>query len=330
MNKTHFRRGLAFLALVLLTACGPSPTAPIAQPTRVTLSLDWVPNTNHTGFYVAQDKGYYAEEGLQVDIQVPSDPAAALRMVAAGQTEFGVSFEEEVSTSRANDIPVVSIAAIIQHNTSAFAARKESGITRPRDFEGKRYGSYGLPLEPPVIEGLMRCDGGDFSRVEFVNVGFDAFSALVNRQVDFIWIFQGWDGIQAEIKGIPLEVIPLYGSCIPDYYTPLIIAGEKTLSERPEVVRRFLAATSKGYEYAIAHPEEAAEILLRHTPESDPVLVRRSQAYLSPRYRAESPQWGYQRPEAWHDFIAWLEDNGLLPKRVDPERAYTNEFLPPR
>ncbi len=316
---------LVLLLLVLLPlGCG----AP--QPTLVTLSLDWVPNTNHTGFYVALDKGYYTEKGLKVEIVIPADPAAALRQVAAGQTEFGVSFQEEVTVSRANDIPVVSIAAIIQHNTSAFAALKDSGITRPKDFEGKKYGSYGLPLEPPVIEGLMRCDGADFSRVEFVDVGFDAFPALVNRQVDFIWIFLAWDGIQAEMKGIELNTIPLYGSCVPDYYTPVIIAGEKTIAERPEIVRRFLAATARGYEYAIAHPQEAAQILYKYAPENDPELLRRSQNWLSPRYQADASQWGWQRPEIWQGFAQWLWERGLLPKAIEADKAFTNVFLPAR
>ncbi len=315
---------ISLLLVLLLLGCG----AP--RPTHVTLSLDWVPNTNHTGFYVALDKGYYTEEGLEVEIVIPADPAAALRQVATGQTEFGVSFQEEVTVSRANDIPVVSIAAIIQHNTSAFAALKDSGIARPKDFEGKKYGSYGLPLEPPVIEGLMRCDGADFSRVEFVDVGFDAFPALVNRQVDFIWIFLAWDGIQAEMKGIELNTIPLYGSCVPDYYTPVIIAGEKTIAERPEIVRRFLAATARGYEYAIAHPEESAQILYKYAPENDPEMLRRSQLWLSPRYQADAPRWGWQRPEIWQGFAQWLWERGLLPKAIEADKAFTNAFLPAR
>ena len=321
MKPSHL---VPLLLVILLLGCG----AP--QPTHVTLSLDWVPNTNHTGFYVALDKGYYAEEGLEVEIVIPADPAAALRQVAAGQTEFGVSFQEEGTVSRANDIPLVSLGVIIQHNTSAFAALKDSGIARPKDFEGKKYGSYGLPLEPPVIEGLMRCDGADFQKVEFVDVGFDAFPALVNRQVDFIWIFLAWDGIQAEMKGIELNTIPLYGSCVPDYYTPVIIAGEKTIAERPEVVRRFLAATARGYEYAIAHPEEAAQILHKYAPENDPELLRRSQNWLSPRYQADAPQWGWQRPEIWRGFAQWLWERGLLPKAIEAGKAFTNDFLPAR
>ena len=308
----------------------PCPATPVPSPgpIPVTVSLDWVANTNHTGLYVALEKGYYTAEGLAVNIVSPADPAAALRAVAVGQTQFGVSFQEEVTISRANDIPVVSIAAILQHNTSAFVALSDSGITRPKDWEGKKYGSYALPLEPPIIEGLMQCDGADFFKIELLDVGFDAFPALVNRQVDVIWIFLGWDGIQAELKGIPLSTIPLYGSCIPDYYTPVLIAGEKTIAEQPDLVRHFLAATARGYEYAIAHPAEAAEILLKYAPESDAELVRRSQAWLSPRYQADAAQWGLQKAATWAGFAQWMEERGLLPQAIDPEKAYTNEFLP--
>ncbi|MBN1483438.1 MAG: ABC transporter substrate-binding protein [Chloroflexia bacterium] len=321
----YVRIALIVLALGPLVACG-APTEETPYP--VTLSLDWVPNTNHSGFYVALDQGYYAEQGLAVDIQIPADPAAALRQVATGNTEFGVSFQEEVTVSRANDIPVVSLAAIVQHNTSAFASLADSGLETPADWEGKKYGSYGQPLEPPVIEGLMRCAGADFSQVEFVDVGFDAYAALINGQVDLIWIFMAWDGIQAELQGHQLSTIPLYGSCIPDYYTPVVIAGEKTIAEQPELVKRFMTATARGYEFAIENPLQAANILLKYAPENDPELIRRSQEWLSPRYQADAPQWGWQQESTWGDFASWLYERALLPKEIEPQQAFTNDFLP--
>jgi len=296
--------------------------------TKAVLSLDWVPNTNHTGFYVALEKGWYAEQGIDLEIQIPSDPAAALKQVAAGNTEFGVSFQEEVTIARANDIPVVSIAAIIQHNTSAFAALQSSGIKSAADFEDKTYASYGLPIERPILEGLMRCAGADASTVEFVDVGFDAFPALLAGRVDLAWIFMGWDGVQAQLKGVELAVVPLYGSCVPDYYTPLVIAGEKTLKTKGNLTRRFLAVTARGYEYAAQHPQEVAEILLKHSPESEPALVKASQAWLSPRYQDDAPRWGVQKSEVWAEFAAWLLERGLLPKEIDPARAFTNDYLP--
>jgi ABC-type nitrate/sulfonate/bicarbonate transport system substrate-binding protein len=313
-------------AMILGAAVGCSRAGP--QGAKAVLSLDWVPNTNHTGFYVALDKGWYAEQGIDLEIQVPSDPAAALKQVAAGNTEFGVSFQEEVTIARANDIPVVSIAAIIQHNSSAFAALKSSGIKTAADFEGKRYASYGLPIERPVLEGLMRCAGADAGKVEFVDVGFDAFPALVAGRVDLAWIFLGWDGVQAQLKGVELASVPLYGSCVPDYYTPVIIAGEKTLAKRGDLARRFLAATVRGYEYAAKNPEESADILLKHSPESDPKLVKASQLWLSPRYQDDAPRWGVQKAEVWSMFANWLYERKLLAKMIDPERAYTNKYLP--
>lgn len=325
--KARFAR-LLWLVLLLGTVVLSGCRRPTGGLTKAILSLDWVPNTNHTGFYVALEKGWYKEQGIDLEIQIPSDPAAALKQVAAGNTEFGVSFQEEVTIARANDIPVVSIAAIIQHNTSAFAALKSSGIQSAADFENKKYASYGLPIERPVLEGLMRCAGADVNKVEFVDVGFDAFPALLAGRVDLAWIFLGWDGVQAQLKGVELAVVPLYGSCVPDYYTPVIIAGEKTLKTKGDLTRRFLAATARGYEYAAQHPEEAAEILLKHSPESDPALVKASQAWLSPRYKDDAPRWGVQKAEVWSEFANWLWERGLLAKKIDPARAFTNDYLP--
>lgn len=316
------------LLVVLLLVLGALAGCRKPAPARAVLSLDWVPNTNHTGFYVALDKGWYAEEGIELEIQIPSDPAAALKQVAAGNTEFGVSFQEEVTIARANDIPVVSIAAILQHNTSAFAALASSGIASPRDFEGKTYASYGLPIERPILSSLMACDGGDVDRVEFVDVGFDAFPALLGGRADIAWIFMGWDGVQAQLKGVALTTVPLYGSCVPDYYTPVIIAGEKTLAEKGDLARRFLKATARGYAYAAEHPQEAADILLKHSPESDPALVRASQAWLSPRYQDDALRWGVQSPQVWARFAEWMHAQGLLPKAIDAAKAFSNDYLP--
>ena len=249
---SQWRMGVALAVALVSAGCGSE-----GQPEKVTLSLDWVPNTNHTGLYVALDKGWYAEEGLDLDIQIPSDPAAALKQVASGNTAFGVSFQEEVTVARSNDIPVVSIAAIIQHNTSAFVSLEGQGILRPRDFEGRQYGSYGLPLERAVLKGLMACDGADVDELEFVDVGFDVFPALIGGRVDIAWVFLAWDGIQAQNMGQPLDVIELYGSCVPDYYTPVLISGEKTIAEQPELVRRYIewVANYNLCAYMLTHPD---------------------------------------------------------------------------
>jgi len=330
MFKSLSRLLAALCAIMLLVnmVAGCVQVPGEGEPERAVLSLDWVPNTNHTGFYVALDKGWYEEEGIDLEIQIPSDPSAALKQVAAGNTEFGVSFQEELTIARSNGIPAVSIAAIIQHNTSAFAALASSGIRTAADFENKTYASYGLPIEKPILSALMACEGADSTKVEFVDVGFDAFPALREGRVDLAWIFLGWDGVQAELQGVELNTVPLYGDCVPDYYTPIIIAGETTLQERGDLARRFLAATKRGYDYAIENPEESAQILLKYSPESDPDLVMASQKWLSPRYQDGAATWGVQHAEIWTGFADWMYESGLLSIPVDGEQAFTNEFLP--
>jgi ABC-type nitrate/sulfonate/bicarbonate transport system substrate-binding protein len=159
-------------------------------------------------------------------------------------------------------------------------------------------------------------------------VGFDVFPALVGKRVDVAWIFLAWDGVQADLMGLKLNTLPLYGSCVPDYYTPVVVTGETTLKDQPDLVRRFMAATARGYAYAIAHPEESAEILLRASPETKPDLIRRSQAWLSPRYQADADRWGVQKPEIWQAFADFMLANKLIAKPIDSQKAFVNDFLP--
>ncbi|MCL2335897.1 MAG: ABC transporter substrate-binding protein [Firmicutes bacterium] len=296
----------------------------------VTVLLDWTPNTNHTGLYVALDKHWFADEGLQVNIIEPSqNSGATTQLVASGQAQFGVGFQEDVTQARANGVPVVSVAAVIQHNTSGFASLKDKGITRPLDMEGKRYGGESSPFEVATLKAIVEKDGGDFNKVKMINIGVTDFFTAVQRDVDFTWIYYGWTGVEAELRGMQLNYIELRRlEPALDYYTPVLITGEKLIADDPELVRKFLRATSKGYEFAIDHPEEAAGILLKHAPESNEKLLLASQAYLSPRYRDDAPRWGEQKAEVWKNYADWLYARNLLPQKIDTNQAFTNEFLP--
>lgn len=315
-----------------LAACtsAPSTTPTPVALTRVRLMLDWVPNTNHTGFFVAQAKGYFQEAGLEVAIIQPGEVYAE-QAVVGGAADFGVSFQEQVTLARADGTPLVSIAAILQHNTSGFASRAELGADSPADWEGLRYGSFGSPFEAPTLRVLMECAGGDFSQLEIVETGFtDPLALLAEKQTDLAWIFYGWQGVQAEQQGIDLNIVMMdeWFDCIPDYYTPVIITSEQTIRERPDVVRAFLQATTRGYTFAIENPDQAADDLLQAAPELDEQLVRESQAWLSPRYQAEAPRWGEQKLSVWEAYANWMVENGILAQPIEAEQAFTNEFLP--
>ncbi len=318
---------LVLLASIGLSACGRAAPSTL---TPVTLMLDWVPNTNHTGIFVAQSRGYFAEAGLQVNIIQPGEVYAE-QAVAAGAADFGVSFQEQITLARADAIPLVSIAAILQHNTSGFASRAELAALSPADWAGLRYGSFGSPFEEPTLRVLMTCDGGDFSRLEIVETGFaDPLSLLAEDQTDLAWIFFGWQGLQAEQLGIDLNIVMMQDwlDCIPDYYTPVLIASEATIAERPQIVRAFLQAVSRGYQEAIQDPQAAAEVLFQAAPELDLALVRARPAWISPRYQAEAARWGEQRLSIWENYASWMVDHGILAAPIDPSAAFTNEFLP--
>jgi len=297
---------------------------------KTSVMLDWTVNTNHTGLYVAKEKGYYAEEGLEVEILQSGDPGPA-QLIAAGKLDFGVSYQEQVTHARASGIPLVSLAAVIQHNTSGLASLKEANLLRPRDLEGKRYGGWGSPAEHAVIEAVMTKDGGNPQEVEFIDIGAADFFSIIGKSVDFTWIFQGWDGIQAELKNVPLNIIMLkdFDDAL-DYYTPTIATSESMIKEKPDLARKFMLATSRGYEYAIAHPEEAAKILLKYAPELNAELVMESQKWLSAQYRADAPQWGWQEKEVWERYATWMYERGLLSKMIETDKAFTNDFLPKR
>jgi len=326
---------IAWIILIAasLAACqsGANGTAEtLDQPEELTLMLDWVPNTNHTGIFVAQDQGYFKDAGLNVTIIEPGEVFAE-QAVSAGAADIGISFQEQVTIARSEDIPLVSIAAILQHNTSTFAARGDLDVSSPADWEGLRYGAFGSPFEEPTLRVLMQCAGGDFEALDIVDTGFtDPLALLSEARIDLAWIFYGWQGLQAEQQGLDLDLVMMddWFDCIPDYYTPVFITSEAMIRDQPDLVRSFLLAVSSGYQFAIEHPQAAAQILLQATPELDPELVITSQSWISSRYQAEAPRWGEQQVGVWEAYSEWMAANGIIAQPISAEEAMTNEFLP--
>ncbi|HZK83415.1 MAG TPA: ABC transporter substrate-binding protein [Desulfosporosinus sp.] len=324
---------LLIIPIILLTGCGAGSTAPTSstsQPlTDVTLMLDWTPNTNHTGLFVAQEKGYFSQEGLTVQFIQPSSSGNVEQLVAAGKSDFGVSQQEQVTTARANDVPILSLAAILQHNTSGFASSTSKAILNAKDFEGKTYGGWGLPSEDAILKTLMQKENADFSKIKMVNIGEADQLTSLTKDIDLTWIFYGWTGKEAELRKQPLTMIWLKDvDTALDFYTPVLITSEAMIQDQPELVRHFMKAVSEGYQYAIKNPAESAEILIKNAPEANPDLIRSSQTWLSPQYQAEATQWGLQKVEVWERYAKWLVERNLLPKMIDPAKAYTNDFLP--
>ncbi|MGX7349277.1 ABC transporter substrate-binding protein [Dolosicoccus paucivorans] len=297
---------------------------------ELTFVLDYTPNTNHTGLYVAAEKGYFEEEGLAVNIMMPPEDGAPV-LVASGSAQLGMDYQDSLASTYAQStpLPVTNIAAVIQHNTSGIISPKNREIISPKDMEGKRYASWGSMVEQAIIKNVVQSDGGDPNKVEMVNNTQASITNLDQSDIDAIWVFYAWDGIAAQVKDIPVNYFPFidYNDTF-DYYTPTIIANNAFLKDNPEVVKAFLRAVKKGYEFAMEHPEEAAQILVEAHPELDQDIVTESQKYLADKYVADAPKWGYIDAERWDRFYTWLAEEGLIAQEIPKGYGFTNDYLP--
>ena len=330
---------MACLALVL-AACSDSGSGSKsasgdkpASLAKIKVVLDWTPNTNHSGMYLAKARGWYRAAGLDVSFLEPGD-SSNLQLLAAGKADVAVSTSEDVVPARAQGLPVQSVAAIIEHNTSSLVSLASAGLTRPRDLQGHTYGGYGGQLEKALVSKLVACDGGDPSKVSFADVGeADYRIGLQRHQYDVVWIFDGWDGVRlSDIDHLQLNRMPFidHTDCIPDWYTPVLATSTAMESKRAADLKSFLAITARGYRAAMTDPSAAADALLAASPDLDKALVERSAKYLSTRYAQNPAQWGQQSADTWTRFIAFLGEAGIVDKPVSAPDVFTNRFLPSR
>jgi ABC-type nitrate/sulfonate/bicarbonate transport system substrate-binding protein len=304
--------------------------------THMTLALDWTPNTNHTGIYVALAKGWYRDQGIDLQLLPYSSSVNPDTLVSTGKADVGISSTESVVADYGVGQPVVSIAAILQHNTSALVVRADSGITSPRGLDGKIYGGFGAPYESAVVSAIIKHSGGT-GKFKNVTLNIDSIEALKSKQIDFVWIYQGWEGIQAQREGLKLNEFYITDNGIPDYYTPTIITSPNEIKQQPDLLKRFMAATARGYEFARTNAKESAQILLDQNKGAfpDPGLVFASQDYLSPRYADPGRKWGLQDAAAWHGYPNFMLSAGAVQdaagkpiKSINFDQLYSNQFLP--
>ena len=337
------RIGIVFaavlMAALLLTGCGGSgstaegSTAVAEGPGEINFVLDWTPNTNHTGVYVADALGYYEEAGIKVNIlQPPDDGAEAL--VGSGNAQFGVSFQdylEPLYEGSQKTMPVTAVAAILQHNESGIMSAKETGIESPKDMEGHTYATWQLPIEQAIIKKVMEDDGGDYSKLTLIPQSVDdEVAALKAGDIQSIWVYYGWAGVAAEVKDYPInyfafrDITPEF-----DYYSPVLIANDAYLEQYPDQAKAFIEATARGYEYAVEHPSEAADILCEAVPELDSELAHASAEYLADKYIAKASQWGKFSADRWNAFYQWINDNELyVNEPVALGVGFKNDYLP--
>lgn len=322
------------MAMMAFTACGSSKeqgSVDNKENEKITFVLDWTPNTNHTGLYVALEKGYFEEAGLDVEIVQPPEDGATV-LVASGKAQFGVSFQDSMAAALVgeNALPITAVAGMIQHNTSGIISRAGEGMDAPKGMEGHTYATWNGAIELATLKEVVEADGGDFSKVELIpSTVTDEVSALKTNSVDSIWIFYAWAGVKTELEELDTDyfafadIDPVF-----DYYTPVIIANNDFLKDSPDTAKAFMKAVSKGYQFAIENPEEAADILCAAAPELDRELVVASQEYLAEQYQSDAPYWGYIDAERWNNFYEWVNENELIENEIPLDTGFSNDYLP--
>ena len=338
MNKNLTRRSFvassAAAASIALAGCGggsqgSGAASSTSAATKITFCLDYTPNTNHTGIYVAQKQGFFAEEGLDVEIVQPAEDTAEA-MLGTGQAQLGISYQDYLANAYAGgNTGFQAVAAVIQHNTSGIMSPKELGVTSAKGMEGLRYATWEMPVEQATVKQVVEKDGGDFSKVKLVPYTVDDEIAGFKADLfDTVWVYEGWAVQNAIVQDYPANYFSFISiDDVFDYYTPVIAANNDFCEQNPEAVKAFLRAAKKGYEFAIADPDAAADILCEAVPELDPALVKQSASFLAGEYQSDAASWGIIEADRWSAFFQWLNDNNLVEQPLDVNAGWTMDYL---
>jgi ABC-type nitrate/sulfonate/bicarbonate transport system substrate-binding protein len=320
-------------------SASPGASSSHAPLGTVRLALDWTPNTNHTGFYVAAANGWYGDAG--VDFQVlPYGTTAPEALVGAGQAECGISFQDSMTFAVAAGAPIVSVMAILQHTAQVIAVLDTSTIARPRDLDGRTYAGFGYPNEEPTLKAVIKADGGK-GTFKTVTLDTAAYDALYAKRADFVIMFTAWEGIEAKERGIAIRTFAFDDYGFPDFYQVVLACNRGWLAAKPELARAFLAATVRGFQLAATDPNAAAALLIAQNPgvfDGNPKLPLDSQRFLASTglLTDESGQVGRQTLAKWQGYSGFLFSQGLLtgsdgkPLKASPDYGslFTNDYLP--
>jgi len=329
------KKPLLLLALIpmLLAACG-SKRDTISTPTGagqpVTLMLDWFPNADHVGIYQALAEGDFSRAGLDVHVQVPSDPAAPLRLLAAGRVDMAISYEPELLLARNQNLPLASVAALVQEPLTSIVSVGSQKIRTPRDLRGKTVGDAGIPYQHAYLRTILAKAGVPASSVKEVNVGSNLVPAMLSGKVNAtLGAYWNYEAIQLAQLGKRPNVIRMNQAGVPNYDELILVTREAFLAQHADVVRRFVQALGRGYESVRRNPAAGVANLLRASSGLSAKLQTASVKATLPAFFPSDPShpWGWQDPVQWNSYGQWMLANHLISNPAAVPDASTNEVL---
>jgi putative hydroxymethylpyrimidine transport system substrate-binding protein len=316
-----------------LAACGggdePS-TGSATHPEPFTLDLDWYVNPDHAGIYSALDRGFFKQAGLDVQPQVPSDPSAPIKEVAAGRADLAVSYEPEVLLAREQGLEVQAVGAIVEGPLTSLISLPKAGITGAASLDGKTVGTAGIPYQSDYLETILQTAGLPSSAANEVNVGLNLLPTLIGGKVDAILGgFRNIEGVDLQQRGLDPRIVPVDQLGVPTYDELVLVARRSTLEQHPEAIRGFIAALARGTEYATVHPQEAANAVLAAGKGLDPMQTRAEVEATLPLLAGTAGRpYGFMDPGQWRAYAAWMAEHDLISSPPRTSDVLTNELLP--
>jgi putative hydroxymethylpyrimidine transport system substrate-binding protein len=295
---------------------------------RLTLMLDFFPNTDHTPIYAAQAGGHFKDVGLDVQVRAPSDPAAPLRQAAAGRVDLAISYEPEVMRARDKGLDVVAVGALIQRPLTSIISLPDAKIHSPKDLRGKSVGTAGIDYQSAFLQAILQRAGVDPAGVKERNVGFNLTPALLTKKVDAtLGAYWNYEGVDLRLKKRDPQIIRVDQAGVPPYDELVFVASEKTVREKGDEIRGFLGAIARGVRDLRADPKKGLDALLAANRDLDPRLQSEALKVTLPLYAPPPGRpFGWQEPREWNTFGRFMRDAGLVQKGVDG--AFTNDLLP--
>lgn len=323
----------ALLLTLGLAACGEKQetiTGTNSSAQSVNLMLDWFPNADHVGIYQALAEGDFAKAGLNVHIQVPANPASPLQLLEAGKIDAAISYEPELLLARDQNLPLVSVAAIVQEPLTSIVSLGSQHITTAAQLRGKTVGDAGIPYQHAYLQTILAHAGVPSGSVKEVNVGANLVPAMLSRRVNAtLGAYWNYEAIQLARMGKHPNVIRMNQVGVPNYDELVLVVREKTLADHPDVIRRLVQAMARGYESVRNDPSAGVANLVKANPSLDPKFQAAAVQATLPAFfpTASSQPWGYQDPVQWNSYGQWMLSNHLISNPAAVADASTNEEL---
>jgi putative hydroxymethylpyrimidine transport system substrate-binding protein len=323
---------IAVALAAVATGCGEkSERGPTAGPEQLTLALDFSINADHAGIYEAIDRGYFADAGLDVRPQVPSDPSAPIREVAAGRADLAISYEPEVLLARDQGLPVKAVAALVQRPLTSLISLKSAGINSVADLRTKTIVTAGIPYQQAYLDAILARAGLTAADVNVVDVQLSLLPPVVSGRADaMLGGFSNIEGVELGLRGLAPRVVPVDRLGIPTYDELVLVASSDRLASDPRPIQLFIAALERGTKAAASDPGAATKAILDASQNLDARITRAEINRTLPLLdqRGTGKPFGYMDPAQWTKFAHFFADHSLIQALPAPGDVLTNDLLP--